>query len=300
MTGEIPEVRTPEFTKEDPMANWIETYRGVVTAWECDVVEHFTIAYYFEKFADATRNFIELIGAGEALGAQVGASPSRLVATFQAELRAGAAYHMMSSVTGMDGDKLRIGHQLIDTQTGKTVTWLAETIALPLDLTQAIRKRLASLAVEWPGPEIAPPAPLPPSTGHLTGRDRVKPWEIDERGRLSLSDHVHRFSAAAMHFLTSVGMTGAYMHANRRGFSTFLLDIELVSATGLGDRVDAHTTVAQIGNTSMRYVNRLSGADGRTIATMVQAGVQLDLDARRPTPFPAEIRDRVTALLAQA
>ena len=48
------------------MAEWKETYRGVVSAWECDVVEHFTIAYYFERFADATRNFLELIGAAEA------------------------------------------------------------------------------------------------------------------------------------------------------------------------------------------------------------------------------------------
>jgi len=28
------------------MAEWTETYRGVVSAWECDIVEHFTIAYY--------------------------------------------------------------------------------------------------------------------------------------------------------------------------------------------------------------------------------------------------------------
>ena len=49
------------------MADWIETYRGVVNAWECDVVEHFTIAYYFDRFADASRNFLDLIGEGESL-----------------------------------------------------------------------------------------------------------------------------------------------------------------------------------------------------------------------------------------
>jgi len=26
------------------MTNWIETYRGTVPPWECDVTEHFTIA----------------------------------------------------------------------------------------------------------------------------------------------------------------------------------------------------------------------------------------------------------------
>ena len=279
------------------MTKWIETYRGVVSAWECDIVEHFTIAYYFEKFSDATRNFVELIGENEALGPQVGTGPSRLVTTFQAELRAGAAFHMTSAVTGIDETTLRIGHQVVDTTSGKTITWLAESLALPSAITPATRQRLAALVVEWPGPEVAPPAPLPKAKGELTGRDRVKPWELDERGHLSLSDHVHRFSAAGMHFLTSVGMTGGYMHANRRGFSTFLLDVELISPARLDERIDMHTAVAQIGNTSMRYVHRMTGADGRDIATMVQAGVQLDLDARRPTPFPAEIRERVAPLL---
>ena len=42
------------------MADWLETYRGVVNPWECDVVQHFTIGYYFDRFATATRNFLDL------------------------------------------------------------------------------------------------------------------------------------------------------------------------------------------------------------------------------------------------
>jgi len=282
------------------MAEWIETYRGVVSAWECDIVEHFTIAYYFEKFADATRNFVELIGEGESLGPRVGTGPSRLVATFENELRAGAAFHMASAVTGLDGDTLRLGHQLVDTANGKTVTWLAESLSLPPGLPAAARSKLAALAVAWPGPAVPAPSPLPEPSGDLTARDRVKPWELDERGRLSLSDHVHRFSGAGMHFLTSIGMTGDYMHANRRGFSTFLLDVALVSPAHVGERIDVHTAVAHLGNTSMRYVHRMTGADGRDVASMVQAGVQLDLDARRPTPFPDDIRARIAAALGKS
>jgi acyl-CoA thioesterase FadM len=281
------------------MAEWIETYRGVVSAWECDVVEHFTIAYYFEKFSDATRNFVDLIGEGESLGPCIGTGPSRLVATFENELRAGAAFHMTSAVAGLDGDTLRIGHRLIDTAKAKTITWLAESLALPPDLGGEARSRIAARAVPWPGPEVAAAAPLPAAKGNLTARDRVKPWELDERGRLSLADHVHRFSGAGMHFLTSIGITSAYMHANRRGFSTFLLDVELVSPARVGERIDVHTAVAHLGNTSMRYVHRMTGADGRAIASMVQAGVQLDLDARRPTPFPEDIRSNISALLAK-
>lgn len=131
----------------------------------------------------------------------------------------------------------------------------------------------------------------------LTGRDRVKPWEIDESGRLSLPDHVHRFSAAGMHFLTSIGMTGAYMHQNRRGFSTFLLDLALVSGAKAGERIDVTTAIEHLGTTSLRYMHRMTGADGRLIASMLQAGVQLDLDARRPCALPDTLRAAIAKRL---
>src|SRR6266850_2048701 len=35
------------------MDGWTETWRGIVAPWECDITEHFTIAYYFDRLADA-------------------------------------------------------------------------------------------------------------------------------------------------------------------------------------------------------------------------------------------------------
>jgi len=279
------------------MTSWTETYRGVVSAWECDVVEHFTIAYYFDRFADASRNMLELAELGDEMSARVGAGPSRIVATFQHELRAGAAFHMRSAVIGVEGRSLNLGHQVIDTATGKPVTWVFETIALPDPLPAAVRDKLAALATAWPGPDVPAVSPAPRTKGALTARDRVKPWEIDERGRLALPDFVHRFSGAGMHFLTSIGMTGDYMHKNRRGFSTFLLDVEIASEAKAGERMDVRTAPAHLGNTSLKYVHTMTGADGRLIASMVQAGVQLDLDARRPSAFPADIRAAIQSRL---
>ena len=60
------------------MAGSTETYRGVVSAGECDLVEHCTIARYFRGFADATRNLFELIGESETMMPVVEARPSRL------------------------------------------------------------------------------------------------------------------------------------------------------------------------------------------------------------------------------
>ena len=38
------------------MNSWSETYRGTVPPWECDITEHFTIAYYLDRLADSERN----------------------------------------------------------------------------------------------------------------------------------------------------------------------------------------------------------------------------------------------------
>ena len=182
---------------EERVTKCLETYRGVVNPWECDVVQHFTIAYYFDRFADATRNFFDLAGEGDDIDA----------------------------------------------------------------------------------------------------RARVKPWEIDEDGTMSLPAHIHRFSAAAMHILAAVGMTTAYMHEKRRGFSTFELDLTRVGAANVGDIIDVTTSVAHLGNSSLRLVHRMTGPTGREIAFLVQSGVHLDMDARRSTAIPDELRASMQALL---
>ena len=282
------------------MAQWMETYRGVVNAWECDTVEHFTIAYYFERFASATRTFVELIGDDEILGSTVATNPRRIYTTFIEELRAGVGFHMLSGVIGIDEGVVRLGHQVVDSASGRTVSWVMGTLPLPASATRELRNRLEARAVPWPGPEIPHPGAQPTGRGALTGRDRVKPQELDESGRMSLSAHVHRFSAAGLQFLSSIGMIGEYMHQTRRGFSTLALDLRLKTAAKVGDRIDVHTSIAHLGNTSLSYLHRMSHPDGREIASLLQVGVHLDLDARRPTAMPPAIREAISKLLSQS
>ena len=45
-------------------APWVDTYRGTVFPWETDIVEHLTVAYYFERFADATLALLDGLGLG--------------------------------------------------------------------------------------------------------------------------------------------------------------------------------------------------------------------------------------------
>src|SRR5262245_35666931 len=278
------------------MAEWIETYRGVVSAWECDVVQHFTIAYYFDRFADATRNFLDLCGDG-GLDAGLGHGPARYHATFLHELRAGAGFHILTAAIGMDARTLQLGHQVLATTTGETVTWVTETLALSQGLPSPTKQKLASLCLPWPGPKVSDrPIPTAPR-GRLTARDRVKPWEIDESGVMSLPAHIHRFSAAGMQTLAAVGMTSRYMHERRRGYSTFELDLTRFVGARLGDIIDVATSVAHLGNSSLRLAHRMTGRNEGEIAFLVQSGVHLDTDARRSVAIPDELRPAIEELL---
>src|SRR5438105_9191663 len=105
------------------MSNWIETYRGTVPALECDVTEHFTIAYYFDRLDEAEGNLADALDLAERL--QAGGFARRLDVRFARELRAGSSFHVDGAALGVD-DGLRLGHRFIDSANGETVTWIDE------------------------------------------------------------------------------------------------------------------------------------------------------------------------------
>ena len=281
------------------MAEWMESYRGVVNPWECDVVQHFTIAYYFDRFADATRNFLEHC-PGEGVDAGLGHGPERYHATFLHELRAGAGFHILTGVIGIDARTLQLGHQVLAATTGETVTQVTQTLALSPALPSATRQKLAALCLPWSGPRMPDRGILGAARGQLAARDRVKAWEIDESGGMSLPAHIHRFSAASMQTLAAVGMTSRYLQERRRGYSTFELDLTRLAGASAGDTIDVTTSVAHLGKSSLRLAHRMTGRNGDEIAFLMQSGVHLDTDARRSTAIPDELRPAIEKLLQRA
>jgi acyl-CoA thioesterase FadM len=277
------------------VAEWLETYRGVVNPWECDVVQHFTIAYYFDRLADATRNFLDRCAPG--LDPGLGYGPARHHATFPHELRAGAGFHILTAVIGIDACTLQLGHQVLASMTGETVTWVAEMLTLSPALPSATRQKLASLRLPWSGPKVLDRPVSRAARGQLAARDRVKPWEIDESGVMSLPAHVHRFSAASMQTLAAVGMSSRYMQEHRRGYSTFELDLTRFAGASVGDVIEVATSVAHLGKSSLRLAHRMIGRNAGEIALLLQSGVHLDTDARRSTAIPDELRPGIEKLL---
>ena len=102
------------------MTTWTETYRGAVPPWQCDVTEHFTIAYYFDRVEEADANLADALGLGEK--ARRCDIPRRIDARFVRELRAGASFHVESALLSLGAqpgeETLRIGHRFVDSADG--------------------------------------------------------------------------------------------------------------------------------------------------------------------------------------
>ena len=270
------------------MAGWIETCRSIVAPWECDITEHFTIAYYFDRLADAATTAAESLG----LPAQTGRGLRRFEVRFVRELRAGASFQILSAPIGLDEHSLRLGHQIVDCADGETTAWAVETLPdtappSPCDM------------MAWPGPMFeSRPDPATFDGFIPTLRDRVKPMDLGADGNFTLAAFVHRFTAGSVQGLAAIGATASYMKAERRGYSTFELVLSIGGSPRLGHPVLVETGIVHLGTSSLRFVHRMCDPlTGAEFARLGQFGVQLDLDARRPAPFPEALRSAATRLL---
>lgn len=270
------------------MSPWVETYRGAAAPWECDVTEHFTLAFYFDRIAQAEANFAERLGLLDRLRA--GGFTRRYDVRLVRELHAGSAFHVETALIGREGE-LRIGHRVTDTVTGAVTTWFDvcwEGVTPPRSIERA----------QWEAPalEIRPePRDLRNFVPSMAGR--VDPRDFDEFGRLGLAGIVHKFSDAAVQFGGAIGLTADYIGRARRSFSAFGLRLTIAHAPSLGEAYRIDTGLAHLGTTSLRYFHVMRDAAGGEIARMDRYGVQLDLDARRPAPLAAELRGRAERLL---
>jgi hypothetical protein len=79
----------------------LETYRGAASPWECDVTEHFTLAFYFDRIAMAEASLAERLGLLDTLRA--GGFTRRYDVRLAREQHAGSAFHIESAPLDAEG-----------------------------------------------------------------------------------------------------------------------------------------------------------------------------------------------------
>ena len=277
------------------MTGWTATCRSTVAPWECDLTEHFTVAYYLDRLEQASLTLCDLAGLAE--HTRAGVFPRRITLRFTRELRAGASFHIESAPLSL-GPAPRFGHRFVDSVTGEPVTWIEE-VWEEARLTDAQQRTAGGFVAAWDGPEDeARPEPPSMAGAIATARGRARPADLDEFGRFSLAAFVHRFTDALMHAIAAIGITADYMKSERRAYSTFELALRIAAAPRLGEPYLVETGIGHLGGSSVRFLHRMTDPrSGRELARLGQFGVQLDLDARRPAPLPEPLRAAAQRLL---
>jgi acyl-CoA thioester hydrolase len=281
-------------------ASFTETYRGDVEAWECDAFGHMNVAFYGERLGDAAASLLARLAPHRRFRT-VG-----LLVRYQRELRAGEAIAIASGVLGtVEGAKrerqVRIGHEL--TMGDGAVASTAEHLLAPRDakMRTGLRRVLEAAASPWHAEPFAP-VKLPATAGTLRSlRDRVKSWELDETGRLSLLGHVRRLSTATSHLMNAVGMTGAYIARERRGFATVETRLALTPwQPGAGAEIMATSGFLAISRSSVTTIHDLVEVKtGERIARFYLAGIHFDLDRRHAVPMPEAMREQAATLIVK-
>jgi acyl-CoA thioesterase FadM len=273
-----------------PSSPWLETYRGTVFRWEVDHNDHFTVAYYLARIADAGRTLLHNLGLGP--------SPTvECYIRYQHELRVGDIMHVESGVIGLDGEGLLLGHKLYESAAGHLCTTVEQRVAAKLGAET--RRAAEARKVVWDGParEIRP---RPRGLDGLrdAARDTVRPEDVDVTGQLGLSAAVQRFSASNAHVLAAFGLTPAYMRDQRRGFSTFEFQLAMGGEVRAGDPLVVRSGLVHVGSSSIRILHVMTDeSTGAEVASLQQSGVHFDQDRRRPTPLPEDLRARALAVL---
>ena len=272
-----------------PSEPWLETYRGTVFRWEVDHNDHFTVAYYLARIADAGRAMLHAVGAAPA-------PTMDCFINYRRELRTGDVMHVSTGVIAVDGESLLLGHKIFDSASDELCTTAEQRVGAKLGADS--RAVAESRRVTWDGPARE----VRPRPRHLdrlldAARDTVKPHEVDVTGQLALSAAVHRFSASNAHVLTTFGLTPVYMREQRRGFSTFEFQLAMAGEVQPGDVLVVRSGLVHVGNSSMQIFHLMTDArTGTEVASLHQSGVHFDQERRRPAPLPDDLRARARAI----
>jgi acyl-CoA thioesterase FadM len=198
---------------------------------------------------------------------------------------------------------MRFGHRLFNSATGAVCTTAEQWLTLPPSvrpLGETEQRHLVDRDFPWDGGKEEPGYADDATRGFVvTGRDRVRAGEIDTAGVLALASYVHRSSFGCLQLLTAMGLTPDYLRTARRGFSTFEVRLRLEPpAPTAGEPLRLESGLMHLGSSSVRMVHRFIDArTERRVATLRQSGVHFDLEARRSSPIPPELRTKAAERL---
>lgn len=290
----------------------VVTYRGRVSAAECDQMRHMNVQFYMEKNSQALAQLGAMLGLSGSKGTGFYPAADRIL--FEQEVYAGDVLVMRSAIRKIDGDQLHIASMLQNSETGsiaarfETVARLwdtdtGETVPLP----EIARNKAKSFAT---AKDDAFPLPRPitgprlqadiPKNAVVTCRRAVNTWEVNDTAVATPAFVISCVSDAAMHFFTHVGASHAWRVEHDIGSAALDYNITYLRPMAIGTPVEAHSQFLETREKTFRFSHHLSDATTDQItATIEVTAVLFDLTKRKSILLPDEFHEKAKTFGAQ-
>jgi acyl-CoA thioester hydrolase len=299
------------------MSGYFEIYRGIVNAWECDIMGHLNVQFYTGKASE---------GMGH-LRAACGMTPSYIRADRQTmvavsslsryvrELHAGEVLVIEAAIMGVGERSVDLVLDIMNAETG--------LLSCSFDLTCASFDLETRRAKPWPddmraqlNDMVAPRRddPRPATTGgagiaepaggfakpFVSSRGSVMSWECDEFGHMSARFFMARAADAIGHVKERIGFSRSLTRELNWGSAALEYTIDYRREMIAGDIYTMRSGLIDVDRKTFRFGHVLSeDCSGEICATFDAIGCMFDLKARKAMEIPADLRDQAAGFIIE-
>ncbi|UTD28000.1 thioesterase family protein [Bradyrhizobium sp. WD16] len=144
----------------------------------------------------------------------------------------------------------------------------------------------------------APPLHLEPAL-FVCSAMRVEPEWIDYNGHLNMAYYNVLFDRSLDQFLAMLGIGADYLRRRNKSTMTAECHVRYLREIHVGDPVRVHMLLLAADDKRLHTFEELRHAeDGFVSATSENMTLHIDMAVRRVAPFPADIAERIQAVVA--
>lgn len=122
----------------------------------------------------------------------------------------------------------------------------------------------------------------------------VYPRDLDHMGHMNVSRYTAMFDEATWVFFAALGIDRTYMEREVRGMAALTQESMYQKELFAGDVVEIRTVLLEVREKTMRFRHEMRlRATLDLVSSSELISAHLDRAARRATPFPLEIRERL-------
>lgn len=138
---------------------------------------------------------------------------------------------------------------------------------------------------------------LCPDTGlAITPPMAVRPEMIDYNGHVNVAFYVKLFDEGLDILFEKIGLSENYIRTRNMSFFALEAHVRYLREVHLGDEVQMRLRVLDLDPKRIHYWMELVHARERWLsATMESISIHMDMETRRPAPFPDDIMSRLEA-----